>query len=267
MPFKRRILRKRPVGLRKVGRRRLYSKKPAVAVRNYVQRAISRNTETKFHSTTYTYTSFNGGISAVGDVIDILPSIGLGTGQSSRVGHKIQPIRLEITGYVAYTTDAYNDARMLGGRLFVYQDKTVRSYANSSIVNYNLLNLGGTSTNFTGTAMNYITPHNNDLFRFFMDKKMIFMKPFGVTNNVGVPSATTSMTSMDKSLFHPFKLVLTKKHLPAVLSYDTTDNANYPTNFAPKMSLGYCDLLNYNPDTVPVQLGMEFCATLYYKDA
>lgn len=243
------------------------STKVPIALKSYVDRSLSRNTETKFSSVTYTHTTFNSGINAVADIISILPQITLGTGQTNRIGHKISPVRLEITGYVTYTTDSYNDARMLGGRLFVYQDKTLKSYANDSIQNFNLLNLGGTSSSFTGTAMNYISPHNTDLFKFFMDKKMVFLKPFGITNNTATPSASTNITGMDKSLFQPFKLVLTKKHLPANLVYDTVDSASYPTNFAPKMALGYCDLLNYNPDTVPTQLGMEFCATLYYKDS
>lgn len=265
MPYKRNVK-------RVVLKRKLRSKKPnkvTPAVKSYVSRVLSRSEETKFSTTQYGLTLFNGGINSSADIIAILPTIAVGTGQNDRIGNKIRPVRMEITGYVCYYTAAigsYSDAKMLGARLFCYQDKTVRSYANSSILNYNLLNLGGTSSNFNGSALNYIAPHNNEQFTFFCDKKMVVMKPYGLSNNT-TPSATNALTSMDRTMFHPFKLVFTKKQLPAVLQYDQGDNLSYPTNFAPFISLGYADLMNTSPDTVNTQLAMEFSCTLYYKDS
>ena len=266
MPFKRNVKRKAP--LRK---RRVFRKKPtkvSAPVKSYVNRVIRRNEETKISSNQYTLTAFNSSISTTGDLITLLPTVSVGTGQNDRIGNKIRPVRLEITGYVTYGTGslgANQDARMLGARLFVFQDKATKSYANG-IYNYHLLNLGGTSSTFTGTQMNWVSPHNNEQFKFFADKKMVIMKPFGYTNNA-TPSTSNAITGMDKSLFHPFKIVLTSKDLPAVLQYDQTDSLAYPTNFSPYISLGYCDLLGATADTSTTQLQMEFNATLYYKDA
>lgn len=251
--------------------RKRFSKKPVkvnAGVRSYVNRVISRNEETKFSSNQYSLTAFNSTISTNADLITLLPTVTVGTAQNDRIGNKIRPIRLEITGYVSYYTDALTsntDAKMLGARLFCFQDKTTRSYANS-IYNFNLLNLGGTSSNFTGTAMNWVSPHNKEQFIFFADRKMIIQKPFGTTNNSS-PTTSNAITGMDKSLFHPFKIVLTKKHLPAIFQYDQADNLSYPTNFAPYMALGYCDLMGKSPDSTTNQLVMEFNSTLYYKDA
>lgn len=249
-------------------RRSKNSGKVSAVVKSYINRTIRRNQETKMSSNQYGLTAFNSTITANADLITVLPTITVGTGQNDRIGNKIRPIRLEITGYVAYYTDALTanqDARMLGARLFCFQDKTTRSYANS-INNFNLLNLGGTGNNFTGTALNWVSPHNNEQFTFYADKKFVVQKPFGFTNNT-TPSSTNAITGMDKTLFHPFKIVLTQKQLPAVLQYDQGDSLSYPTNFAPFMALGYCDLMNKTPDTSSTQLVMEFNATLYYKDS
>lgn len=265
MPLRRNA--KRKTGIR---RKRSYAKKSKISapVKSYVNRVIHRNSETKFSSNQYGLTAFNSGISTNADLITVLPQIFVGTGQNDRISNKIRPVRLEITGYIAYYTDAItgnNDARMLGARLFCFQDKTTRSYANS-IYNYNLLNLGGSSNNFTGTALNYVSPHNSEQFTFYADRKMVIQKPWGYTNNT-TPSSTNAITGMDRSMFRPFKIVLTQKHLPAVIQYDQVDSLGYPVNFAPYMALGYADLMNKTPDTTSTQLVMEFNSTLYYKDS
>lgn len=242
--------------------------KVSAPIKSYIARTIRNNEETKMSTNQYGLTNFNAGINTSSDLITVLPVCVQGTGQNNRIGNKIRPIRLEITGYVMYQTNSAQgnaDAKMIGGRLFCFQDKTSRAYSNN-IYNYNLLNLGGTSSNYTGTALNFVAPHNNDQFKFFCDKKMKFLKPYGLTNNA-TPSATVAITGMDNSLFHPFKIVLTQKHLPALFSYDAADDGNFPTNFSPYIALGYSDLLNYSPDVLPVQLAMEFNSTLYYKDA
>lgn len=264
MPFKKYA--RRPLRKRRVVRKK--QTKISKPVRSYVNRAIRRNEETKFSTNQYGLTSFNSGISSTGDLVTVLPQISVGTGQNNRIGNKIRPVRLEITGYVIYYAAAvgtYNDARMLGARLFCFQDKTSRSYANG-INNYQLLNLGGSSNNFTGTALNWVSPHNSAQFKFFADRKMKILKPFGLTNNT-TPSSTNAITGMDSSMFHPFKIVITQKDLPAVLTYDQTDDLAYPVNFSPYISLGYCDLMGAGADTTNAQLSMEFNATLYYKDA
>lgn len=269
------FFRKRNVKSRPKFTKRKWSKKTSrqvsAPVKSYVNRLIRRNEETKMSTNQYGLTSFNSGINSSGDLITVLPQIAVGTGQNNRIGNKIRPIRLEITGYVVYNANYllgstfYQDAHLLGARLFCFQDKTSRSYANG-IYNYQLLNLGGSSSNFTGTALNFVAPHNNDQFKFFADKRMKILKPFGYVNNAS-PSTSTAITGMDNSLFHPFKIVITQKDLPAVLTYDQTDDLVYPTNFSPYIALGYAFLLNNQPDTTLTQLAMEFNATLYYKDA
>lgn len=269
MPYRR--------GLRKPYKKRMNRGKKTtrkgrqLVTKSQMYRAIRRNIETKSATTQYTYTTFNSGINVSADCLSILPPIPAGTGQNNRIGHAIKPLKVVIQGYVCYHCDSAapsvpnQDARMLGARLFCYEDKTIRSYAITPI-NFNLLNAGGASANFTGTAIQWITPHNSDMFKFFADKKFKILKPFGYTNNTA-PTATNSITSFNNSMFHPFKIVLGAKQLPSLLRFDDTESANYPVNFAPYLALGYCDLLNKAADTTSVQLGMEYTATIYYEDA
>lgn len=265
MPYKKNAIRSFKPKRRTI--RRSKSIKVNSAVKQYVNRTISRSEETKIVSVQYAFSRFNSAISSPGDIITLMPQLGQGLTQDSRIGNTIRPLRMEITGYVCYDTAQTTnnaDARMLGARLFIYQDKSNRAVENA-VYNYNLITLGGTSFNYTGTAMNYISPNNKDQFTFFSDKKMIILKPYGFTN-VTTPSSTVSLSSMDKSMFHPFKVVLNQKQLPAVLKYDQADNTSYPVNFNPKLALGYSDMLNASPDTTSTQIGLSFCCTLFYKD-
>lgn len=270
MPYKRGL--RKPYKKRVNTRRKKTTRKGRQLVtKSQLYRAIRRNVETKMASNSYTYTTFNSGITGSSDFISILPVIANGTNQNNRVGHTIKPLKLVINGYVCYHTDSLagstpnQDARMIGARLFCLQDKTNRSYANTP-VNFDILDVGGTSSQFSGSAINWVTPHNSDMFQFFADRRMKILKPFGWTNNSS-PTSSNAITSFNNTMFHHFKITLTSKHLPGVLKFDDNESANYPVNFAPYLALGYCDLLNKSADTTSTQVAMEFVSTLYYEDA
>lgn len=258
--------RKRVAGRRP---RRPAMKKTAIpqGIKTYVRKTINRNEETKLTSVTAGFTGYNSSISSTGDLVTCLPPVGQGTGQSQRIGQSIKPLKLVIRGYVVYAADSGLNARMLGGRLFCLSDKTVSNYgvATSAGANYNLLDVGGTSTTFDGTVARYEYPHNTDQFKFYADRKFKMLKPWGYTN-LG-SSSTNAIVSMHSSLYKPFTITLTQKQLPATLRYDQQLNVNFPVNFAPYIALGYCDLLSYPADTVVTQMGMTFTSTLYFKDS
>jgi len=237
------------------------------SIKSIVSKAISRNLETKMASTQYALTAFNSSINTAGDFITVLPSILQGSGQGARIGASIKPVKLVIRGYITYKTDFVQGARMLGTRLFCFQDKSQKSYPTVTAAgpNYQLLDIGGSTTNFTGQAIQYMMPHNTDLYNWYADKKHIIRKPFGYTNSLS-PTATTDITGMDPSLYKPFTITIPASKMPN-LKYDDTLSTGYPVNFAPMIGLGYCDLLGYTADTTLTQISMEFVATLYYKDA
>lgn len=263
------VYKKKSVGKKRIFRKKRTAKTVSKNVKSYVHRALKRNTETKIVTTSYTPTLFNSGISSIGDLCTVLPPVSQGTGQNQRIGNNIKPIKLVIRGYVCYYTSSSSlaDARLIGARLMCWQDKTNRSYGNSGITNYNLLNNGGTSLTFDGTVNRWLSPHNNDQFTFFADRRMKLLKPYGYSNVGAIASATNAMTSMDKSLFHPFVITINYKKLPAWLKYDLVESSTYPTNFAPYLGLGYCDLMGAAADTTSTQLQLSYDATLYFKDA
>lgn len=233
-----------------------------------VRQILNRNEETKIASTTLGFTGFNSSITSVGDALTVLPQVLQGVSQAGRIGSAITPLKLVIRGYVVYRSDTYQPAVMLGGRLFCWSDKTVSNYtvATTGGLTLNLLDGGGTSQTFDGTVYRYELPHNNDQYKFYHDKKFRVMKNFGYTNTLATTS-TNAMTSIEPSMYHPFTITIPASKMPKQLKYDATLSANYPVNFAPYLSIGYCDLLSYGPDVTPTQLGMTFTSTLYYKDA
>lgn len=258
MPLRKKVL-KRP-------KKRVAKKRTPLA--KLVKSIVMKQEETKFTSVTYPFTNFNSGIISIGDYVGCLPSVGAGTSQNARIGARIKPTKLVIRGYIAYKTDSFSGARLLGTRLFCFSDKSVSNYsvATSAGQNFRLLDVGGTTSTFTGTAMDYILPHNTDAFKWYADKKHTLMKPYGLTNTLS-PSSTGDMTSMDKTLFKPFTITIPASKMPANLIYDDSLSTVQPVNFAPFIAVGYSDLLNYTPDTATTQIGMEWVATLYYKDA
>jgi len=244
--------------------------KPKVpsTVKSYVKRTMSRALETKIVSTSYS-AAFNSAINTVGDNVTILPACTQGVGQVNRIGAAVTPVKLVIRGYIVYKTDSYTNALLLGGRLFCYKDRSVSNYVTGTNAgaNFTLLDAGGTSVTFDGTNARYQFPHNSDEFVFFKDMKFRMLKPWGLASGAQGSTVGTAITSMNNTLYKPFTITLSGKDLPSTLKYDNTLSVNYPTNFAPYMALGYCDLLGYAPDVLPTQMIMTFTSTLYFKDA
>jgi len=236
------------------------------SINSIVSKALTRQMETKLASNQYTLTGFNSATNNVGDVISCMPGILQGTGQGARIGASIRPMKLVIRGYISYQTDDYEGARMLGTRLFCYSDRSASGQPTitASGPNYQLLDIGGSATPFTGQTIQYNMPHNTDLFKWYADKKHVIYKPRGLTNTL---SGTSDIASMHSSLYKPFTITIPASKMPSQLRYDDSYSTNNPVNFAPLISIGYCDLLGYAPDTTVTQINMTFVATLYYKDA
>ena len=259
MPVRKKVVRRR---------KRKTTRRPRTNLMRAVKQIVMKNTETKQATLQYNTTAFNSGINGPGDQMQVLPPVGVGTSQYQRIGASIKPIKLVIRGFIQYKTDNNAGARMIGVRQFCYSDKTVSSYGTNTLAgsNFQLLDIGSSSQNFTGTSLNYNTPHNKDQFRFYSDRKHVIMKPYGLTNTLS-PSATTELTSVDKSMYKSFIITIPASKMPANLKYDDTNSISQPVNFAPFLSVGYCDLLGYTGDTTNTQILTTWVSTLYYKDA
>eukprot|EP01041_Mallomonas_annulata_P010264 gene10264-21417_t len=111
--------------------------KKQLVTKQQLYRAINRNIETKKSFSSYSLTAFNSGISAVADLLTVIPPVNLGTGEDERVGTQISPVKLVIKGYITYACDVLDNiadiqAKIILERLFLFQDKAIRQYGNSS---------------------------------------------------------------------------------------------------------------------------------------
>jgi len=212
MPYKKTTIKR--TFRKKVTKRSGSKKKDPVIRKSQLYRAIHRNVETKIAVSKYGLTPFNSGIGASAlDCIMCLPTVNQGIDNAQRIGQSIKPIKLVIRGYVVYNTEdllgsGKFDARMLGARLFCYQDKGNRA-ASNLVYNASLLEDGTGTKNFTGVALDFGAPKNTDEFTFYADKKFRVLKPYGTTNDA-TPSNTTSIMCMNNSMYHPFTITLTK---------------------------------------------------------
>lgn len=235
-------------------------RKTSVPIKRTIQRILANNIETKTVTYTLSPTDFNSGIGS-NEYYTILPPCPQGIGQTNRIGESIQPVKIVVNGYVNFRANSVQSAQEIIARMFCFQDKSVKSWDLRTNMDLGLLDTGGSGSTFDGTLLNTCVPHNNDQFKFYLDKRHTFLKSFGYTNN-GV--VTSAMTSMNSSLVWKFRLVLTKKDLPASLKYD---GSSWPVNFNPVIALGYAYAQNDSPDTISTQLTMSYASTLYYKDA
>eukprot|EP01041_Mallomonas_annulata_P017979 gene17979-36694_t len=216
--------------------------KKQLVTKQQLYKAISKNIETKVVTSKYGLTSFNSGINSTSDLITIVPPVANGTDSASNI-----------------------QAKIILGRLFLFQDKAIRQYGNVGNVNLNILDAGGSPAYFDGFPVNWLDKKNTTQHTFFKDMKFKMMKPFGQINT---STLANSIVAMDNSLFKPFTITLTKKQLPAKFNYDENSGSGiFPTNFAPYQALGYASAMNYAPDTSITQIKMMFDTTLYYKDA
>lgn len=233
----------------------------------YIKNTINGCLETKHVSLSQTLVAFNSGITSQSDFMKLLPQIVQGGGDNNRIGSDIQPIKLVVRGYVIYNSASplvgVQNAGMLGARLFAFSDKSSKCYNNLDF-NFSILDAGGTPQGFGGTALDFMTPHNNDNFTFYSDKKLKILKPAGGSNG---NNSLQQIVSMHNSLYHPFTITIKANKMPKNLKYDEVLSNSYPLNFAPFIALGYSDLFNFSPDTISQQISMEYVSTLYFKDA
>jgi len=245
----------------KVKRNPYRKKRPTVSsnVKLYVNKTIDKKLETKQVMYTLTPTFFNSAVQSTSEFYQVIPPVSIGSGQTGRIGESIQPIKIVVRGYINYAADTNQTPNELITRLFCFQDKSVRSWDLKTSISTNLLDSGGSGSQYTGTLINNCTPHNKDHFTWFKDKRHVILKPYGYTN-----TALTAISSMHSSMVHYFTITLTQKDLPKSFKYDASD---YPTNFCPVIALGYSYAQNNSPDVGATQVLMAYTSTLYYKDA
>lgn len=230
-----------------------------------VKSVLSKTLETKQQSHSGGMTAYNSGISAIGDVNRVLPSVAQGVDDGQRVGSKITATSLQIKGHYilnqSYMSTASN-AR-IGVRMMVVTPRkyqhTTDAIANATAWLPVLLKKGNTDNAFTGTIENLYQSINRDQVIVHYDKVSYMTMP-QVNFYTAVASDTTNFP-VNSTKFFTINLKCRNK----VLTFD--EGSNYPYQYGPVVLIGYSHLDGSAADAVETQLSMQYFSTITYKDA
>lgn len=263
---------------KRAGRR--YKKKVLRGNRRYRKTALVRQIKQVVSSLTedkqaYTTTGnsllkFNSGIDAVGDLVQILPGIGQGTGESQRIGNQIRAKSLNLKGYVKLDIGDIADNTAMPNvvvRMMVVSMKTAGCFtdaqAQASKIG-TLLKKGATTTAFSGNLQDIYAPINRDVFTVHHDKKYYLKQDF--LNTIGAAPPSTYVAQDISKTVKFFNLNV--KCRGRVLKYDEDVGGDIlPSNFAPFLLLGYSYLDGSAPDVLNTKVGLCFDAVMNYEDA
>lgn len=241
------------------------------AIKDIVKAEIHKNTEDKVATAQFGLTNFNSGINSIGDIVQILPQVAIGSNVQQRIGDKIKMKTLSLRGILRLTTipttTSYNyvPAMRIAVRVIVCQPKTV---TNSTDVGNNqgawlsrLLKNGNSSVAFDGTLTNLFLPTNTEVITKYYDKIYYMRQPAIINPGVSTLELPTETSSVK---FLRFKLKAGKNR---TLNYDQSFDTLKPTNFNPCILVGYSYIDGSSPDTVVTNVAMNFTSFLYFEDA
>jgi len=197
--------------------------------------------------------------SAIGtaDCLSVLPQIAQGTDSNQRIGDRVTPKSLRVSGVVSLVREQ-PDARELYVRVIIAAQKNVKvgNDVNTSIDAAHLLRtgvVGGDEIQYTGATQNITDPINRDLFRVYHDKTYVL-----------APASDQTLTGpLPKSSF-PWSYTFSQ--LPSALTFDA-GNGNWANNFAPFYAIGYAYADGTAPDVGTLRIVTTATSYLQYEDA
>lgn len=197
-----------------------------------------------------------------GDCVPLMGVIKQGTESYERIGDKVKPKRLRVSGIVSIQSTSFNTSQNLYARIVIASQKTIKSgvYIGTALqqtaylLKPNFPTLP--QTNFSGQADEFNWPINTDLFRVYMDKIVKLSPVYTLTANQSVcPTPTTA-----------FRWSYTFKSLPTAFTFDDS-NPDWVNNFAPFLAMGYGYADGTGPDVVATKLISNVYSTLSFEDA
>jgi hypothetical protein len=217
------------------------STKPSKSFEKKVKQVIDKEVETKQAFHTLAQTTFNQAISLAGDYNQLVPSIGLGTGDYQRIGGKITAQGLNIRGVLRMIPNETTDSTSFTSaivRLMVVSNRSIsnleQAAANTTWLT-TLLKKGGTTTGFTGVLSDLYAPINRDSFIVHYDKRFYLNQSY--LNSVGASPPSVTVAHDIKNIVKFFNINIKCKN--KTIKYDQTISSINPINFAPMLLLGY----------------------------
>lgn len=251
---------------------RVYRKAKKTTFERNVKRIISSLAETKcaFHNSGDSLTKFNSGINATGDLLQVVPNIAQGTGDSNRIGAQIRAKSLRIKGFVKLDVNDVDDSTKLPAvlvRMMVVSMKPAPSYQDAITLASKvgtLLKKGATTVAFTGVLGDINADINTDVFTVHHDQKFYLNQSY--INAVGATPPSTRIAQDVSNTVKFFDINVRCKD--RLLRYDEDVGSNVlPGNFGPFMLLGYSYLDGSTPDVLDTKVGLQYESMLKFEDA
>lgn len=235
----------------------------AKEVRKIVDQVLDRKVEDKHVIFRLdNLTAHNSAIGGAGDVVPLIQQIPTGTGSEGRIGDRIVPKFLNVSGVVSLAQGLdRNSISPIMVRVVAYRQNDVNvGSQNSSVDTASLFRdtQGGTGARgFTGIPGDLLLPMNDDKFKKIYDRQFqLSPQLLGPAGN-----ATTSIPMTNVMRKYAFKV-----KLPKQFKYDT-NTGDWANNFAPFMSIGYAYVNGQVPDTTTTLIVNTAVAHLVYEDA
>jgi len=218
---------------------------------------IDKNTEDKEVGWTVEATSHNSAIGAA-DCQPIIRNIPEGTDGESRLGDRIKPKRLVVTGVLALDPNHQPDTKPMICRVIIASQKDIKVATSVTAGNVDTNHLlrpafnGAPEVAFTGVraALNY--PVNDNKFKVYMDKTFTFC-----------PTSAASGFPLNMAQYKFRKVI---KKLPASFSYDA-GNGDFANNFAPFLAIGYAYPDGSAADVTNTRIITSVHSKLHFEDA
>lgn len=254
-----------------IRRRRVFRKKPSKFLKRTIQKLISKNIEDKmaFHDTGDSLVYFNSGINNSGDMQRILPNIYKGTNEQERVGAQIRAKSLVIKGYLQLEPDTVvnnADNKRVAVRLMVVSMKKFKNLTDvQNAAGADLIEKGGTSSNFSGYISHLWAPINSEEYIKHFDK-IFYLSQSYTAQQIGSSTPTVQWAvDMSKGIrFFTIRIPLRGKKL---IYSQSSGSDIQPVNFAPVLCAGYAHLNAATPDVVNTKVGICYDVTFTYEDA
>lgn len=222
MPYKKRQSRK-PTGYkRKPYQKTKATKGVSLAVKKFVKRTIHRNIENK----TMVFYGANNNISCAQlttpTAVNLIPTQGLGTSNSTRIGNEITLVKSYIKGYVnllPYNATTNPLMAPLWVKMWVASSKVVNSnLITSTDVASAFFNTGASTSGFQGNTLDMLLPVNTDSWTIHATKNFkIGLANAWNASSVGIAYGDNSTMSK------PFYFNI-RKFIKAPLKYNDSVN-------------------------------------------
>lgn len=229
-------------------------KKVSNAVKSYVDRAISRNIETKKITFDSNFTSFNSSISVAGDLLNIFPTVNQGDKSYERSGKSIKIKKLVIRGHLLWEGTSQAGFQKIGVRQMIIKSKRSPNREASNVANdlpYLLEAGGGSYQAFDGEVGDLHCPVYKSYFATARDRKLYMYQ-----QGSGADDLSRSVK---------FFTIDLKQARNKVVHYNTESGS--PVNFGWWMVLGWVALDGTLPASTLTNLGCEYVVEMTYEDA